>query len=281
MKMKKLFLLFSMITVLFSLTACSNGQGEVDFDYKDTDVVLVSVNNADYYQTIDDKNRAYIENEGEEVEKAALSNFDVTAKECGAFKGYLAKDETGKEDVNNLVSIDFKKVESVDELLAFLGKVYYEVEENGKNVIVTLKAAYEKRTVDFQFVYEKEPRNAYVDQTLPFKLAEFTATPEYTLGEKMKKAGSNTLMGMGTVFIVLIFISLVISQFDKLSKIGTKKEAKGTEKAASKTVAAATSSNLTDDKQLVAVITAAIMAANGNSGSGDKLVVRSIKKAKR
>ena len=39
--------------------------------------------------------------------------------------------------------------------------------------------------------------------------------------------------------------------------------------------------NLMDDAQLVAVITAAVMAANGSQGGSDKLVVRSIRKAKR
>ena len=48
---------------------------------------------------------------------------------------------------------------------------------------------------------------------------------EESLGEKMADAAGNTLMGMGTVFLVLIFISLLISCFkfipqimDKLSK---------------------------------------------------------------
>lgn len=36
---------------------------------------------------------------------------------------------------------------------------------------------------------------------------------EESLGEKMADAAGNTLMGMGTVFLVLIFISLLISCF--------------------------------------------------------------------
>ena len=35
----------------------------------------------------------------------------------------------------------------------------------------------------------------------------------YSLGEKMQKAAMNTLMGLGTVFMILILISLVIYGF--------------------------------------------------------------------
>ncbi len=42
---------------------------------------------------------------------------------------------------------------------------------------------------------------------------------EYTVGENMKRAGLNTLIGMGTVFVVLILISLIISVFSVIPKI--------------------------------------------------------------
>lgn len=274
MKMKKLFLLFSMITVLFSLTACSNGQGEVTFDYTDNDVIANSIYKAILFQNVDDRSRAYLENEGGETEKATLSNFDVTRAECGEFVGYLAKDETEVLLLEN--------IEAPEDEEAFLNNIYSTVEENGDTVVVKLKAVYEARNVEFKFVYEADPTSAYNEERAPFKMAEFTPTPEYTLAEKMKKAGSNTLMGMGTVFIVLIFISLIISQFERISKIGNKKTEKTSDKAVSSASAApAVSGNPMDDKQLVAVITAAIMAANGSAGSSDKLIVRSIKKAKR
>ena len=89
-----------------------------------------------------------------------------------------------------------------------------------------------------------------------------------TIGETMGKAGLNTVMSMAIVFAVLIFISLIISCFKK-----KKKE----EKPAETVVAAApvVEENLTDDLELVAVITAAIAAASENE-STDGLVVRSI-----
>ena len=101
----------------------------------------------------------------------------------------------------------------------------------------------------------------------------------------------NTLMGMGTVFVVLIFISLIISLFVYVPKIEAmlKGEKKQEQTVASDRVPYAPpvieeedDEELVEDEALVAVIMAAIMAyQGGESNSTDKLVVRSIRRAKR
>ena len=107
---------------------------------------------------------------------------------------------------------------------------------------------------------------------------------EYTFGEKMEKAALNTLLGMGTVFCVLILISLIIGCFGFIPKIQakfTKAPAKQEVKAApavSAVQASAPEEDLTDDLELVAVIAAAIAASEGAS-SADGFVVRSIRRA--
>ena len=99
-----------------------------------------------------------------------------------------------------------------------------------------------------------------------------------TTGEIMKNAGLNTLLGMGIVFVVLIFISFIISLF----KYITPKQAPQAEsKAAPAPVSEipAEEDDETDDMQLVAVITAAIhasLSAQGIEPSG--YVVRSIRR---
>lgn len=299
MKMKKIVLLFSMIAVLFSLTACSDGQGEVGFDYTDTDITLSSVMLAYNLQNMDAANKAYIEAEGEEVYQTALSNFETTKEECGDFKGYLSK-EDGSSIMVDLASIDTSNEEDVAVLTQFLSLVDAKVEENGENVKVTLMAVYDKRNVELSFVYQEDSSYAYGGSSTPYKPSEITTTPDYTFGEKMGKAAANTLMGMGTVFIVLIFISLIIGQFEKVAKAITSvnaklsslwekiKNRKNKEETETVTVneqvpvpAAMAASNPMEDAQLVAVITAAVAAANSSSGGSDKLVVRSIRKAKR
>ncbi len=101
----------------------------------------------------------------------------------------------------------------------------------------------------------------------------------------MEKALMNTLMGMGTVFVVLILISLVISSFGLIGKSQAKKKA--AEQAAKAEVAQPVvmsapvveeATDVTDDLELVAVITAAIMASMGDEAPAEGLVVRSIKK---
>lgn len=100
-----------------------------------------------------------------------------------------------------------------------------------------------------------------------------------TLGQKMGKAGINTIMSMAIVFAVLIFISLIISCFKLIgvaqNRMAQKKSAQVEVAPVPVAVADAAEGNLVDDLELVAVITAAIAAAT-ETESADGLVVRSI-----
>lgn len=94
----------------------------------------------------------------------------------------------------------------------------------------------------------------------------------------------NTLIGMGTVFVVLILISLIISAFGVIPKIEAKLKAREKQQIpAARPVPAAApvvqvEEELSDDTELVAVIAAAVAAYEG-SGSTDGFVVRSIRKS--
>lgn len=100
-----------------------------------------------------------------------------------------------------------------------------------------------------------------------------------TLGDKMKMAALNTVLSMAIVFIVLIFIALLISCFKFIGIIQNKANNKAADTATVEAVAAPAVTDggvdVTDDLELVAVITAAIAAAT-ESESTDGLVVRSI-----
>lgn len=110
--------------------------------------------------------------------------------------------------------------------------------------------------------------------------------PVYSMGEILKKACLNTIIGMGTVFVVLIFISFLIGLLPALTglieKIGKKKEAPAAKEEAPAVKAeapapAVVEEELADDLELVAVISAAIAAYTGTSSDG--FVVRSIKRS--
>ncbi len=90
----------------------------------------------------------------------------------------------------------------------------------------------------------------------------------------MEHAALNTVLGMGMAFFMLILVSLVISLFPLISKIGQKKPEPQKEVPAAP-VAEAVEEDVTDDEELVAVISAAIAAfEGGNSG----YTVRSIRR---
>lgn len=315
MKMKKIVLLFSMIAVLFSMTGCSDGQEKVSFEYTETDIISSTLYQAYQFQNPTDAYRAYLADSEEELAQATLtgiSNFDTVAEECGEFEGYRSKDGDSIEfDFNSITNAQDEEsyYAAVAAYTSFISSVDATVEEDGSNVVVELKAVYSNRDAIYTFRYEENPAYAYSEELLsqsvnPYQIQEVTAAPDYSFGEKMEKAAMNTLMGMGTVFAVLLFIAFIIGQFERIDKIlvafsnwcakivallvnrknkseESKADVVTTTKVVSTPAAAPAVVNPMDDAQLVAVITAAVVAASTAAGGTDKLIVRSIKKAKR
>ena len=106
-----------------------------------------------------------------------------------------------------------------------------------------------------------------------------TMEVQYTMGQQMKMAGLNTIMGIGIVFLVLLFLSFLISLFKYIGKIGNKPEQTKKEAPMAAPVAApapVVEEELVDDTELVAVIAAAIAASENTST--DSFVVRSIRR---
>ncbi len=111
-----------------------------------------------------------------------------------------------------------------------------------------------------------------------------TTNVKYSFGELMTKATLNTILGMGTTFVILILISLIISCFTLIPKIQAG-FGKKTEREEMKTSAVDNTiaqiiekEELADDSELVAVIAAAIAASQGAS-STDGFRVRSIRRS--
>ncbi len=119
---------------------------------------------------------------------------------------------------------------------------------------------------------------------------EMSAQVVYGFGETMAKAGLNTLMGMATVFSVLILIILIISSFSLIGRAQNKKPKMAkkpqtvheTETETEEELASVEENTETDDSELIAVIAAAVAAYEAAAGkvtvSGDNYVVRSIKR---
>jgi len=109
--------------------------------------------------------------------------------------------------------------------------------------------------------------------------------PVSTMGDLMTKAAFNTVIGMGTVFVVLILISLIISCFGFIPRLQAKLAKKPAEtvaesaavKSMEQEVVEEQGTDETDDLELVAVIAAAVAACQG-AASTDGFVVRSIRR---
>lgn len=143
---------------------------------------------------------------------------------------------------------------------------------DGNEIIVDVECVCEKRYADVEMIFTNDLYNPRMTS------AAFNA--RYTMGEKMSKAGLNTVIGMGTVFVMLIVISFIISLFGLFSGTGKKKDK--TEDGIDRAVKQIEKNETAEmgDAQLVAVIAAAIAAYEGTT-STDGFVVRSIRKIKR
>ena len=140
----------------------------------------------------------------------------------------------------------------------------FTISSDSATVVETYTTSSGKKLI-FSVTYDEK------GQTSSWKVEEYKS-----LGDKMAKAGLNTVLSMAIVFAVLIFIAIIIAQFKHIGNFqnGAKKE----EVKAEPLVEAAPvveEENLVDDLELVAFITAAIAAAS-ETESADGLVIRSI-----
>ena len=158
-----------------------------------------------------------------------------------------------------------------DEFGDFVGLKEYEGGTTDKDGNVTYTAVYEFTDHNMRLALEFDKDDVVTTVTMD---------PIYSKGEIAKKAALNTLIGMGSVFVVLILLAFIISLFKYVSVFENRGKAKKdvAEKAAAPAPApvAPAAPAPADDLQLIAVITAAIAAAEGTSTDG--FVVRSIKR---
>jgi len=264
--LKKFLLLFCIILCVFSLTACSEqiSATKAKESVKEGNLAIVSSNITSWAAGL----ISYLDSASDDEIKAdaesarGLGDIDgnryivnMAGMNVATVEFYNGWVKT-RSDLGALVSIDNAQVELSD--------------ETGTLCTIVIEATYEKRACVFELVIDEE-----------YNLSSGAINPTYTTGEKMQKAVLNTVIGISTVFIVLIFISFIIYLLNFVNLIG-KKEEKGqqakneavVEPAAEQIVEEEDSEE--DDLELVAVIAAAIAASEGTTPEG--LVVRSIKR---
>ena len=193
---------------------------------------------------------AIVQLKDEEIENYMSSGDDFTTSAMQSWQ--TSKDELGaKKESNGETTVTFK--------------------DDQYTVTVPLK--FEKADANFVYVFDSQgtPTSMSVDV-------------QYGMGKTLQRAGLNTLMGIGTVFVMLILLSLLISLFRFIPELEKKFKNKKTAEPAKAPapapvpVAEPAAEEASDDAELVAVISAAIAAAEGTSADG--FVVRSIKRRK-
>ena len=189
-------------------------------------------------------------------------------------QGYLMaqfESQTGvKMDAEDFITAIQGWNASADECGQYVSHGDYAFKSTSSTLTVTAPAEFTDRKADLEFTFDEN-----------LKLESFTVNASFSTGEILKKAGLNTLLGMGTVFCVLIFMSFIISLFKYVPALvdkSSKKQAEEPKKAAPAPAPAVTVSPEMDDTELAAVIAAAIAAYEGTSTDG--FVVRSIKRRK-
>ncbi len=176
----------------------------------------------------------------------AVDSWKAGVEECGAYEGH--------------------------------GDFVYEAESDGLEVSTEVQFA--EREAEVVFAFDKD-----------LYLETLTVNAHFDSGEILSKAGLNTILGMGIVFIVLVLMCFIIYLFRFIpilqEKFG-KKSPESTEEAAESEPVSATAIpeevpvSAGNDDEIIAVISAAIAAAEEDSTVSTEdasgFVVRSIRR---
>ena len=242
--MKKWLLVLGMITCIFGMSACGQ-ETQTEMTAEQQEIV-------------------------ESLENYGGQMIEAIAVICSDEQFAAEKEQALKEDPMFAAAVG-----SWESALADMGSYVDILEKNAElnddGAIINIKVDGADHDANVEIILDKD-----------YMATSITTNVIYSFGELMKKAALNTVLGMGTVFAVLILISLLISCFGFIPKLQAAftKKTKEEEKPAAvdHTIAQIIEKEeLSDDLELVAVIAAAIAASEG-AASTDGFVVRSIRK---
>ena len=201
------------------------------------------------------------------AENTAASLMALEQEEVLQYVSYYEAQAADSEDAALNYTLISDWAEVMNSVGTFNGYSDFSVDKSGKTITTTL-------TMDFS---ERDAKLIYVFNANSMEVTAVNVELVYSLGEIMQKAALNTVMGILTVFAILILISLIIYCFRIVPYLEKKFENKGTSEVATTTAAPSeVAVDETDDLELVAVIAAAIASETG--APTDSFVVRSIKR---
>ena len=194
--MKRIVTLLCMIACVLCLAGCQKKasmtefeQQKVDAAKKTTALIAFDLLEGSATQSTIDR---YAELTKEEVEYIVNQQFQLEV-DGGSFYGMLTSFQKGLEEIG--------EVQNLGEATARIDK---------HQIIVDVPVTGAKGEAIAEFVISNDM----------FQKVEGAAlNPKKSFGQMMQKAGLNTVIGMGTVFSMLLFMSILISCFGIIPKI--------------------------------------------------------------
>ncbi len=271
--MKKFLVLTCMIACLFGMTACSGEEQLTEYEQikvndaiTKAELTVIPI----IKDTLSDPSHTILhEYTSEEVESKIET---IYVNEEGT--PYLKTDGNAFVSAVDSFEATYEEMGGYGEITGSTAKI------DGKQIIVNVDIDGENCDATAEIIFSND---------FFLKLESASLSKVSTFEDSMAKAGLNTVLGMGTVFAVLILISLIISCLGLVSKFQSGEEKKSEAKDAPKAEPAKAVENavaqivaqeegaVADDTELIAVIAAAIAASQGAT-STDGFVVRSIKR---
>ena len=284
--MKKFLTMLCMLTCVLGLTACGEYEPTEMEQQKGDEAVSMATNFILPYMTSffdDELVEAGQENYNvHEVESQVEDYFSLyismVSQNYNISFGYDSIDVEGNAILTGMVSFNntYDELGDIKTSEGFQGT--YKV--SGDEIIVSVPVTGTKtdsngnvRTATAELIFTND---------IFLTLKSCALNLDQSMGELMAKAAMDTLMGMMTVFAVLILISIIIWAMGGIPKLQAKlakKPESKKEESIDNTIAQIVEKeeSTEDDTELVAVIAAAIAAYEG-SQSTDGFVVRSIRK---
>ena len=254
--MKKIIVLLCMITSIFALTACGQEKETVNCDPAAVEMAAQNVTSlvlGPHDQVMIDQLNNMTSHEWDMLEETWAQNGlyisgDALLKGIDSFR-------TASEDIGEVTNTTLETVIAI----------------GSHDVIVTVPITGTVHDANIELLF---------DENLEIK--SVSTNVNYSMSELMSKAGLNTLLGMGSVFAVLILIMFIIGLFKYIAifenKSKTSKKADSIEKTIDvldKKEEIETVNN--SELEVVAAIAAAIAASEGATTT-DGFVVRSIRR---
>ena len=226
---RKAALCFALALSVLTLAACGNSS-------KDT------------VEPIDPSVKSALEEQAKQYAEQSIYTLSDAEIETQIKSAYKTKDEITYNGLTNYLN-------DKDRLGAFVSVDDEVASKTEDGYSIEINSTFENRTLKLTLGLNE----------LTGKTTEMTFEPHYSLAEQMTDAGANLLVGMGTVFCVLIFIAWVISMFKYISVFekkmkGKKAPAEAPKAAAPAPKAAAPAPAAKQDDVMQAVIAAAIAA---------------------